>query len=51
MTEKEIEKLRELRALATNSCLLLEEDVQLLRYLENRAAVEFAKKHGLILHC
>ena len=52
MTDKEKGRLADLRLMATTSWghLMLEEAVKELRALEHKAAVEFAKKHGLTLH-
>ena len=52
MTEQEKQRLADLRLMATTSWghLMLEETVKELRALEHKAAVEFAKKHGLKLH-
>ena len=51
MTEEEKTELKHLRELATSNWgnLLNEKMVKELRALEHKAAVEFAKKHGMKL--
>ena len=53
MTEKESFRLNELRTIAQSNWghLMSKEMVIELRQLEHKVAIEFAKKHGLTLHC